>query len=108
MENDYDLINLSPDMAQSWGRVMHVLRTAGDKMLYSLCSSLDVAFDRENIIITAPDMATYTMLQKYKPRLDEIIGSDIIELYQPEQLKKQHHPVVPVLKELFADLLEIK
>ena len=105
-EEEYELVSLAPDMREVWGRVMKVLRDTGEDMLYALCQSLDVMFDRETIIITIQDEGTHKLVSKHRKKLDEITGEGIIQINRTKA-KKSENPVTKQLKELFGDKLVI-
>jgi len=101
----FDIINLGPDMGAIWGKIISTLRDT-DSILYSICvSNVDTMFDQETIILTLRDDAMYTILNKNKPKLQEIAHPTNIEITYSNKTQKQTNPKINQLKEIFGDRL---
>ena len=106
-QDDFQLINLTPDMREVWGRVMRILREKDEVVLYALCSDADAHFERENIVLYISDEGAYKLVTKHKRMLDEIAGEGIIEIHKIKR-GKQENPLTKQLQELFGDKLVVK
>ena len=104
VEDNYDLINLTPDMAQVWGNMLKKLREFKKNSLYAVCSSADVEFTTDEIRLTV-DFVDAMLLEKDKELLSGLVGENVIKVINRE--KKTRNTKTEKLKKLLGDDLVV-
>jgi len=94
---EYEIINLTPDMSEVWGNILKKLRTKNVNLYTILTTQVDVVFEREEIYVTTNDDSIYSLLSKYK--FDDCV---IVE-----KVVKRKNQKIEELKKLFGDKLTV-
>lgn len=101
--DDYEIINLTPDMSQVWGNLLKKLREQKQSALYAVCAAADAEFTADAIYVTLDD-SSKIILQKNQQLLNDMVGADVIRLVEQKNTK---NPKTEILKKLFGETLTV-
>ncbi|MCL2755541.1 MAG: hypothetical protein FWE45_00625 [Firmicutes bacterium] len=106
MNEEFDIVSLTPDMSEIWGNILQKIRSGGDIGLYAVCTEqVKVEFGQEEIILMVSSESMHTFLLKYKPKFDDITGNaDLVRIHFG---KRRENKKTQKLKEIFGDMLKI-
>ena len=100
---DYEIINLTPDMAQVWGNMLKKLRDQKNNSLYAVCTNADVEFTPDEIRIHAV-AGEMTILNKNKDLFNGILGDGVLKILNKQNTTRNQK--TEKLKKLFgADII---
>ena len=91
-----------------WGNILKAIRDEGDVTLLSATSDVVVTFTHDMIRLVVGSRTVYTLLNKYKFKLDKVAGNSNIVHIVLEQKHERMKTLEEKLCEMFGDKLVVK